>query len=418
MKHHILIIGAVWVEPNSSAAGSRMLQLIMRFLQENWTVTFASTVTRNKNSLDLSAYGIEEVAIKLNDTSFDEFIENLKPTIVVFDRFMTEEQFGWRVTKKCPNALKILDTEDLHSLRKIRQEAVKRGEEFEIDSLLNSDVAKREIASILRCDMSLIISSFEMYLLKEVFKIDEQILYHLPFMMGSVKEETKKTWKTYEERKHFVFIGNFMHAPNVDAVLFLKNTIWKEIKKELPSTELHIYGAYPTQQILQLNNPKEGFVVKGFVEDAVSIFQKAKVLLAPLRFGAGIKGKLIDAMLNGTPSVTSAIGAEGMCDDLDWNGFIEDVPTEFAKKAMLLYQEEDVWKQAQKNGVEIINSLYEKDELGNAFVERITSIQSNLNTHRTKNFIGSMLQHHSLQSTKYMSKWIEEKQRHQSSGGS
>jgi glycosyltransferase involved in cell wall biosynthesis len=418
LKHHILIIGAVWVEPNSSAAGSRMLQLIMRFLQENWTVTFASTVTRNKNSLDLSAYGIEEVAIKLNDTSFDEFIENLKPTIVVFDRFMTEEQFGWRVTKKCPNALKILDTEDLHSLRKIRQEAVKRGEEFEIDSLLNSDVAKREIASILRCDMSLIISSFEMYLLKEVFKIDEQILYHLPFMMGSVKEETKKTWKTYEERKHFVFIGNFMHAPNVDAVLFLKNTIWKEIKKELPSTELHIYGAYPTQQILQLNNPKEGFVVKGFVEDAVSIFQKAKVLLAPLRFGAGIKGKLIDAMLNGTPSVTSAIGAEGMCDDLDWNGFIEDVPTEFAKKAMLLYQEEDVWKQAQKNGVEIINSLYEKDELGNAFVERITSIQSNLNTHRTKNFIGSMLQHHSLQSTKYMSKWIEEKQRHQSSGGS
>lgn len=418
MKHHILIIGAVWVEPNSSAAGSRMLQLIMRFLQENWTVTFASTVTRNKNSLDLSAYGIEEVAIKLNDTSFDEFIENLKPTIVVFDRFMTEEQFGWRVTKKCPNALKILDTEDLHSLRKIRQEAVKRGEEFEIDSLLNSDVAKREIASILRCDMSLIISSFEMYLLKEVFKIDEQILYHLPFMMDSVKEETKKTWKTYEERKHFVFIGNFMHAPNVDAVLFLKNTIWKEIKKELPSTELHIYGAYPTQQILQLNNPKEGFVVKGFVEDAVSIFQKAKVLLAPLRFGAGIKGKLIDAMLNGTPSVTSAIGAEGMCDDLDWNGFIEDVPTEFAKKAMLLYQEEDVWKQAQKNGVEIINSLYEKDELGNAFVERITSIQSNLNTHRTNNFIGSMLQHHSLQSTKYMSKWIEEKQRHQSSGGS
>ena len=73
---------------------------------------------------------------------------------------MIEEQFGWRVAENCPNAVRILDTEDLHSLRKVRQEAVKKGVDFSINNLLKSEIAKREIAAVLRCDLSLIISTF------------------------------------------------------------------------------------------------------------------------------------------------------------------------------------------------------------------------------------------------------------------
>ena len=92
-----------------------------------------------------------------------------------------EEQFGWRVAENCPDALRILDTEDLHCLRKTRHEAMKKQIAFTEERLMASEITKREIASIYRCDLSLIISRFEMKLLKETFKIQESLLCHLPF---------------------------------------------------------------------------------------------------------------------------------------------------------------------------------------------------------------------------------------------
>ena len=322
---------------------------------------------------------------------------------------MMEEQFGWRVAENCPNAIRILDTEDLHFLRKTRHQQLKKGERFTTEALLKSDDTKREIASILRCDLSLIISSFEMDLLKAIFKIDENLLYYLPFLLDKIDKNQIQKWKPFEERKHFVFIGNFFHKPNVDAVLTLKSEIWSKIRAALPEAEMHIYGAYANQQIHQLHNKKEGFIIKGFANNAKEVVEKAKVVLAPLRFGAGIKGKLTEAMICGTPSITTLIGAEGMHGKLNWNGFIEYDFSEFSKKAVQLYSDEKLWKKAQKKGIEIINQIYDKEQLEQPFITQLNKIQENLEMHRTQNFLGSLLQHQTLQATKYMSKWIESK---------
>lgn len=403
----LLIIGYVWIE-KTTGAGNRMLQLLNVFKNQNYTITFATPAQKTENSLNLAELGVEEKSIELNSSSFDDFIKEQQPDVVLFDRFMMEEQFGWRVAEHCPEALRVLDTEDLHFLRKTRHQQLKKGKQFSIEALLKSDEAKREIAAILRCDMSLIISTYEMQLLKDVFKVDESLLYHLPFLLSSIDEKVVKKWKSFEERKHFVFIGNFFHAPNVDAVLQLK-TIWKTIRKQLPEAELHIYGAYATQQIQQLHKPKEGFIIKGFAEDALEVVKSARVVLAPIRFGAGIKGKLTEAMECGTPSVTTSIGAEGMHENLPWNGFIEDDFEKFANKAIELYTYDILWKKSQQKGIAIINSIYDKEKLAFSFVNKIKEIQENLETHRTQNFLGSLLQHQTLQSTKFMSKWIEEK---------
>lgn len=404
----LLIIGYVWVEPKSSAAGSRMLQLIELFAKNGYKITFASPAQKNEKAIELSELGVEEVAIELNNASFDGFVKDLNPDIVLFDRFMMEEQFGWRVAENCPNALRILDTEDLHFLRKSRHQQLKKGEVFSTDALLNSTDTKREIAAILRCDLSLIISSYEMKLLKEVFKIEERLLYHLPFLLDKIDKKVIEKWKNFKERQHFVFIGNFFHAPNVDAVLQLKQ-IWKSIRKQLPKAEIHIYGAYATQQINQLHNKKEGFLVKGFAEDAIKVVKNAKVVLAPIRFGAGIKGKLTEAMVCGTPSVTTLIGAEGMHDGFGWNGFIENDFEVFSNKAIELFTDEKLWKKSQLNGIEIINAIYDKNKIEPFFINQLKKIQENLIEHRQQNFLGSLLQHQTLQATKYMSKWIEAK---------
>jgi glycosyltransferase involved in cell wall biosynthesis len=405
----LLIIGAVWVEPNSSAAGKRMLQLIAQFLERDYKITFAAAAQKNKKAIDLFPLGINEVAIELNNASFDVFVKELNPTIVLFDRFMMEEQFGWRVAENCPKALRILDTEDLHCLRKTRALCLKQQVPFSIDELLKQDITKREIAAILRCDFSLIISTFEMELLKNTFHIAENILMYLPFLFDEITESQQKKWQSFEDREHFVFIGNFFHKPNVDAVLTLKNKIWTAIRKQLPKAEIHIYGAYVNQQIQELHNKKEGFIIKGFAEDADEVVENAKVVLAPLNYGAGIKGKLTEAMLCGTPSVTTTIGVEGMAGNFPWNGFVADDFSNFTLKAAELYTNKPVWEQAQLNGIDIINSIYSKEKNAPLFFSKIEDIQTNLEKHRTTNFLGSLLQHQTLQATRYMSKWIEEK---------
>jgi glycosyltransferase involved in cell wall biosynthesis len=149
-----------------------------------------------------------------------------------------------------------------------------------------------------------------------------------------------------------------LHEPNWQTVLQLKK-IWKNIKNQLPEAEIHIYGAYATEKVFQLHNQKEGFIIKGRAENVETVFNQAKVLLAPIPFGAGIKGKLLESMQFGLPNVTSTVGAEAMHGNFDWNGFITDNETEFVEKAILLYQDENIWQKSQENGYLIVK-IYSK----------------------------------------------------------
>ena len=403
----ILIIGSVWPEPNSSAAGSRMMQLIEAFQQQKWQITFCSAASESDFMFDWKSLGITKTNIELNNSSFDSFVEQLQPSMVVFDRFMTEEQFGWRVAEKCPNALRILDTIDLHCLRVGRQTAFYENRKFSNEDLLLSSVAKREIASIFRCDVSLLISEIEMDILVNFFKIPNSLLYYLPFMFNAIDSEATESWSSFEERSNFISIGNFLHEPNWNAVCYLKESIWPLIRKKLPQAELHIYGAYASQKVTEMHQPKTGFCIMGRAEDAKNVVRQARLCLAPLQFGAGLKGKLVEAMQCGTPSVTTDIGAEAMHGKLEWSGIIANGAEEIAAAAVELYTNEATWEQAQKKGIEIINTIYSKKNLSPKFIERLLDTQNNLLKHRTANFMGAMLMHHTAASTKYMSRWIE-----------
>ncbi len=408
-NQQVLIIGFVWPEPNSSAAGGRMVQLISIFKEQAFEVTFASPAMDSDYMIDLESLGVIKKSIALNCSSFDVFVKDLNPSIVLFDRFMIEEQFGWRVAENCPDALRLLDTEDLHCLRLARQKAFKENRPFLTDDLLVEDITKREIASILRCDCSLIIAEFEIELLHTVFKIDPDLLYYLPLLLDPISVSTIQNLPSFEERNNFVFIGNFLHEPNWNAVQYLKETIWPLIREQMPEAVLEIYGAYPSQKVLQLHQAKQGFYIMGRADDAQEVVKNARVALAPLRFGAGIKGKLVEAMQCGTPSVTTTIGAESMFGDLPWNGFITDDAQVFVDKAVELYQDTTLWLKAQENGFEIIEKRYLKSLFEDGFIEHILKLQTHLKQHRLHNFMGALLQHHTLTSTKYMSRWIEEK---------
>ncbi len=402
----LLIIGLVWPEPKSSAAGTRMLQLIDLFQRQGFEIVFASAAQESEFSFDLKSIGVSTQKIALNSSSFDDFIAELNPEIVLFDRYVIEEQFGWRVYENSPNSLRILDTEDLHCLRLARQNAVKKNIDFQLSDLLSEPVAKREIASVLRCDLTLIISEFEMSVLNDIFKINSKLLYYLPLFYDTIEVDLLPK---FDERKDFVFIGNFLHEPNWDAVKQLKEKIWPQIRKNLPEAKMNIYGAYPSQKVLQLHNPNEKFLIHGRAEDAEEVIKNTRILVAPLRFGAGLKGKLLEAMLFGTPSVTTSVGTEGISENEDWNGFMEDDFNGFASKSVLLYEDENLWNKMQGIGFHILENRFKKEGFENSFIENLNSIKTSLEAHRNLNFMGNLLLHHNALSTKYMSRWIEEK---------
>ena len=409
----LLVIGYVWPEPKSSAAGSRMLQLLKAFQQQGYRIVYASPAEESDHAEDLAGLDIRAEKIELNSSSFDEFIAKLNPQVVMFDRFMMEEQFGWRVEKHCPDALRILDSEDLHFLRHARHAAIKADEQnvtVPANHILFSDMAKREIAAILRCDITLTISEFEMALLQQQFNVPADILHYCPFMLDQDKAPFEL--QSYEQRQHFVSIGNFRHEPNWDAVRYLKESIWPLIRAQLPQAELHVYGAYPPKKATQLHNEKQGFLVKGWADDALAVVADARVMLAPIRFGAGLKGKLIDAALCQTPAVTTGIGAEGIYGDdhqLEKAATVTGSTQEFAEAAVELYRNQPKWQQAADAAANVIGQRFAYAEHQQTLSQKVEQVLAQLQQHRLNNFYGSMMRHHSLKSSQYMSQWIEAK---------
>ena len=268
----------------------------------------------------------------------------------------------------------------------------------------------REIASILRCDLSLLMSEVEVKILKDIYHVDKDLLLYLPFMYDSLDEnEVIKKWPVFTQRKNFTTIGNFRHEPNWDSILYLKNEIWPLIREKLKNAELHIYGSYLPKKAQQLHNEKQGFLIKGWADDAIETISQYRICLSPLRFGAGMKGKLADAMLSGTPSITTSIGAESMQDGYDWPGFVYDTPEEIANSAIELYQDEKVWLEKQQNGITIVNNVFNKTENEKKFITKLVSVIASLEEKRKNNFTGMMLRHHTMKSSMYMSQWIEAK---------
>jgi glycosyltransferase involved in cell wall biosynthesis len=399
-KLKTLFIFLRWPEPTSSAAGWRMLQIMSALRDMSSEIIAASAADKTEYSQALGIVDREQMVV-INDQSFDQFIQELQPDLVVFDRFITEEQFGWRVAKHVPKAIRVLDTEDIHFLRHAREQALITSS---MDLDFHNEECYRELASILRCDLSLMISEAETMLLKNKFGAPDSRLHYLPFL----HHESEFVYRSFEERDGFVFIGNFLHKPNADAVKVLKEMLWPLIRKKIPKAQLRIYGAYMDEHWQQLNDPSSGFYMMGRAEDATSILSNAKVLLAPIRFGAGLKGKIFQALQCGTPVVSTAIGLEGFFDervaimpDNNWD--------DLAAQAELLHQDQALWQAKMQQGKNLLVQRFSSSVFSSTFIERIDALTNSLEMQRKSDFQSAMLNYHSFRAAQFMARWIEEK---------
>lgn len=400
----LLVIGYVWPEPRSSAAGWRMLSLLRMYQERGWRIVFACAAERSIHRFDLQQWGIDEVTIAVNDAGFQSWLVQLDPDVVLFDRFMIEEQFGWKVDECCPRALKVLDSEDLHFWREARLQAHRQQRALTVDDL-QSEMALREIAAIYRCDLTLTISNAEMQLLQQQFALAPALLCYCPLLLAA----TTGTPPSFAQRRDVCFIGNFRHEPNWQTVLKLKQ-LWPRIRQQLPGLQLHIWGAYPPPKATALTNTNDGFLVRGWADDAHQVLAAARLLIAPIPCGAGQKGKVLDAALVATPVITTPIGAEGFEHSSEFPGVVAHSDDEFIEAVVRYYQDPSCWQQASERASALVHA-FSYDAHQHRVFAQLEQCRAELPQHRRQNFIGAMLKHHAHRSTKFMGQWIEAKNR-------
>lgn len=419
----VLFLCLVWPEPKSSAAGVRLDHLIRLFHKEGYEIHLSSTAEKGPHSaLYEDLKGTYRHALDPNSAETSHKLAQIKPNVVVFDRYPTEEQFSWQLMEVCPTAIRVLDTEDLHGLRRARQLSLEANDQksgvnhlYVDDQLLSSStvynsVALREMISMHRSDLSLVVSDVELSYAQKHYAIPAKQLLHMPIL--SSRPVGNSEWIRSKEPMNAFFIGNFRHVPNRDAVQFLRFHLWPSIHqslndKGLKGIECHIYGAYMDAVMKRLHDPSINFHMKGRADNVFSTMARYRVLLAPLRFGAGVKGKILDALWADLPIITTPIGNEGLnvhLDGAEFPGYVARTVAEFKKAAVqYLSGTTAVRVDPPFNKLSIKNRM--DHEYGIRCMFQINDLLQS--KHRIFSPIQMMLQHNSQLAHRYLSKYIQ-----------
>jgi len=243
-----------------------------------------------------------------------------------------------------PNCKVIYDTIDLHHLRMSRQASLENKD----DPFQAKMMRELEFSMIKKSDVTILTSPAEAeFLQKENESSKIAILPNIHTLSENIEG--------FEKRKNMLFLGAFQHEPNVDAAQYLVHEIWPHIKTSLPDAKLYLVGSNPDAKIKKLAS--DDVIVTGFVRNLEPYYTQFKLMLAPLRFGAGVKGKITQSLAMGLPVITTSVGAEGINVNGGENCMIADGPEDFAKNAIDVYSDEKLWSLLSENGLKVANEF-------------------------------------------------------------
>lgn len=419
------------------------MQWIRYFLSRGYQVTLSSpSKERSESEWGHMKFpdGVEILPLPLNQTQVEvpselalgeeienekqhlgEVLKRLKPDVVMFDRFILEEQFGHWVYQYCPQARVMLETQDLHFVRRARESVKEQflsmdaGPEFYQTGAI-AETALREVASILRVDHTFVVSSYEHQLLINHFEVPASKVSWVPMVADAVlagEQPAAGAVKSFEERVGFCWVGNFRHQPNIDGLRWFRGEIWPRIRIRFPGAQVHVYGAYPSAEVMQWNKPQDGFHVHGQAESLARVFESVRVNLAPLRFGAGVKGKILEAMAYQVPTVTTRVGIEGLAPvgqavHESFPGLEANTSQLFAESCIALHEDPTLWNKMHRRTLEL-GAHYTVSGAEARIAAVFEALERERALGRFPSFTSRVMRHELTNSHKYFARWIEAK---------
>lgn len=257
--------------------------------------------------------------------------------------------------KYCRAARLLYETHDLHFVREQRQAEIEKSPKLCEQAKWRKAQELRIAAAV---DCTVVVSEQERQLL---IAEDPELYVEVIPVIGDVHGNNT----SYEQRKDLVFIGGYEHKPNVDAVLYFVKEILPHIHEEIPDIRFHVVGSHPPKEIMALAS--ETVIIHGFVPDITTIMNDVRISVNPLRFGAGVKGKLITCMSYGIPCVGTEIAVEGMNLIHDKHALVAADALSFANAVVRLYSDHALWTELSNNGISFVRTNFSLDVADGVF---------------------------------------------------
>ncbi len=367
-KQRVLVIEACMLTPDQDAGSVRMMAILELLTSLRCKVTFVADNLEHRQPYvaDLQQKGIE-VLFHPYVRSITDLLSRRGPEfdIIMVARHYIAVKHVDAMRAFAPRALVVFDTVDLHFLRTERQAELEGNALARVAARAKRD---EELSLIRKSDVTVVVSTFEQKLLEEIVpEARVQVL--------STIQELQPPGKPFAEREGLVFIGGFQHPPNTDAVLWYANEVLPLVREALPGVKTFIVGSKVPSTIRAL--AADDFVVTGYVPDVTSYFTGCRVSIAPLRYGAGVKGKINLAMSYGLPVVATTPSVEGMFLSPEEDVLVADDPKAFAQAIVRLYHDEALWHRLAAGGRQNIESYFSREVARRAITRLIAFSRGN-----------------------------------------
>lgn len=367
----LLILDAVVPTPDQDAGSLTLWYFLKIFRQLGYQITFIPTnLTDNpRYTAEMQKLGVECLHRPyVNDVA--EYLERQGSCfdLIMLYRVSEGGRFYEAARSFAPQAKIVFDTVDLHFLREERQASLERDKELAASMMAQAAQTKeRELYLIRNSDCSIVLSEHEKTMLERDFGIRNTVV--VPIVL-----ENQDQVAPYAEREGIAFVGGYQHTPNVDAVEYFVENLLPEIRERIPSLKFYVIGSKPPPELFESTERDSDTIVTGFVESLGPYLASVRLTVAPLRFGAGIKGKIGSSLSYGVPCVASKIGSEGMGLTHGKDVLMSTTDAEFVEHVVEAYTDASTWEKLSKNGLEFIEDRFSIGKIRSLMLAMLNSL--------------------------------------------
>ena len=341
-RGQVLIVDHRLPTPDRDAGSFRMREIMRAIQRRGHHVTM---IPDNLHASSPYAEDLQRIGVEVVHTPYFSSVDGyLKQhgndfQLAIISRAEIASRHFKAVKRFAPKAILVFDTVDLHFLREQREAELKQDPNLKRRAL---ERKKQELELTKRFDVTLVVSPVEKALLEQYCPgADIRVIPTIVSINhGPIAD--------FEARPNILFVGGFEHPPNVDAVVFFVKEILPLIRARIAGFSVQVIGPDAPKAVRDLAG--DDIEILGYVPDVSPYLDRARLSIAPIRFGAGVKGKVNLSMAHGVPAVVSSVAAEGMHLTHEQNALIADDPPTFAQCVIRLFQSRDLWERLSTEG--------------------------------------------------------------------